>query len=215
MFDGYTLAIRGWSRCKWAMAFFAWVTSWAMGFGVLLRYDHAPGDARRLPPLQWPAATRLAPGPRATLLLFAHPRCACTRASIGELARLLPRLGRGVRALVLVLEPSGVAEGWDDTEVVRGAARIPGVTVVHDSDGSEAARFNAATSGLTLLYDAHGALLFHGGITPSRGHEGDSFGARRLLALVRGQAPDRHDSPVFGCALQGPAPVAAAAAQRP
>jgi hypothetical protein len=57
------------------------------------------------------------------------------------------------------------------------------------------------TSGAVLLYSSDGKLLFQGGITPARGHQGDSFGRQRILALLDGDAPDRRDAPVFGCAL--------------
>ena len=37
-------------------------------------------------------------------------------------------------------------------------------------------RFGAETSGQTLLYDRDGRLLFSGGTTGSRGHDGDNAG---------------------------------------
>ena len=46
-----------------------------------------------------------------------------------------------------------------------------------------------------------GRRLFSGGITPSRAHEGDSFGRRRILAILHGEKADRDTSPVFGCGL--------------
>ena len=56
----------------------------------------------------------------------------------------------------------------------RSAAAIPGVTVHVDHDGGEARRFGAETSGFVVLYDAHGELLFAGGITTGRGQAGDN-----------------------------------------
>ena len=90
----------------------------------------------------------------------------------------------------------------------RDAARaIPDVRVIEDE--SEAHVFGAATSGQVLLYDEAGKLVFRGGITPARGHEGDSAGGevvRRFLSARSGRrAADRsvspHASDVFGCAL--------------
>jgi hypothetical protein len=60
-------------------------------------------------------------------------------------------------------------------------------------------------SGFTLLYDPAGRLRFAGGITSARGHEGDSFGQRRILAVLSGDPADRADAPVFGCSLHGAA----------
>jgi hypothetical protein len=76
------------------------------------------------------------------------------------------------------------------------------VTTVRDDDGVEAARFQALTSGATALYDPQGRLLFSGGITSARGHEGDSFGIRRISSLLRTGKADRADAPVFGCSLR-------------
>ncbi len=73
-----------------------------------------------------------------------------------------------------------------------------------DLAGREAALFSVSTSGTTVLYDAGGARLFAGGITSARGHEGNSFGQQRLVALLGHGAADRGDSPVFGCGLRDP-----------
>ena len=69
---------------------FAWAAVVSGGFAVLMRYKSTPGEAHR-PPAQWPRESRLqrASGQRATLVLFAHPECPCTRASVTELARLV------------------------------------------------------------------------------------------------------------------------------
>jgi hypothetical protein len=126
--------------------------------------------------------------------------CPCTRASITELGKLLPRLGPQVSAWVVVARAVDEPD-WDQAELWDRAASIPGVRVFRDDDGVEAERFHAATSGLTLLYDRTGRLRFAGGITSQRGHEGDSFGPRRIESLVKTGTADRADSPVFGCTL--------------
>jgi hypothetical protein len=75
------------------------------------------------------------------------------------------------------------------------------VTAVRDDDGVEAARFRATTSGTAALYDARGRLLFTGGLTSARGHEGDSAGLQRIASLLRTGQADRSDAPVYGCSL--------------
>ena len=184
-----------------------WATAVTSGFAILLRYKTTPGEATQ--PLQrWPSHSRLTPSSDlATLVLFAHPHCPCTHASVSELARLMSRVSGRVVAYVVVVRPPGVPEDWDDTELRRRAAAIPGIRVIRDGEGLEAARFGAAVSGLTLLYDEKGQLRFAGGITASRGHEGESFGGRRILAVLAGETPDRQDAPVFGCALGASANV--------
>jgi hypothetical protein len=172
------------------------------GFAAVWKYKSTPGAPDDSPPMAWPAASRIERQPdRPVLLLFAHPQCPCTRASVRELARLMARVRDRVDAHVLALRPTDVGEEWDGAWLWSAAAEIPGVTVTADADGREAARFHAATSGQTLLYDARGRLAFSGGLTASRGHEGDSFGQRRIVALLTTGAADRPDSPVFGCAL--------------
>ena len=152
-------------------------------------------------PSRWPAETRLqaAPG-RASLILFGHPQCPCTRATLAELARLMDRYGDRLDAWVLFATPSGAAGEVSRTDLWSSAERIPGVHVLRDEDGAEAARFGAATSGTVALY-RDGKLLFNGGITPARGHEGDSFGKERLVSLLTTGKADRNDAPVFGCSL--------------
>jgi hypothetical protein len=106
-----------------------------------------------------------------------------------------------LEACVVFIKPKGASTDWDDTELRRSAAAIPGVTVLTDADGSEARRFGAETSGHTLLFDRTGALLFSGGITASRGHAGRNDGESAIIAAVNGKQTLRARTPVFGCSL--------------
>jgi hypothetical protein len=180
-----------------------WVCALAAGFAVLWSYKSTPAEADQTPPERWPAASQIArTAGRPTLVMFVHPKCPCTRASVAELGRLMARLGDTVSAHVRVLRPPDAAADWNHhTSVWDRAAAVPGVTVQADADGVEAARFHAVTSGQTLLYDRQGRLAFNGGLTAARGHEGDSFGRQRILALVTTGRADRADAPVFGCSL--------------
>jgi hypothetical protein len=185
-----------------ALALGLWVGALGSGFTILLKYKSTPGPIDDGRPRGWPVDSRLPkPDQRAALVMFAHPHCPCTRASISELAHLMGSLPDRMTAYVLFLRPSEASAEWDRTDLWRSAASIPGVTVVLDHDGVEARRFHALTSGLTLVYDREGRLLFEGGITPSRGHEGNSFGRQRIISLLTTGNADRTDSPVFGCAL--------------
>jgi hypothetical protein len=85
----------------------------------------------------------------------------------------------------------------------RQAAAIPGVTVHSDDGGVETRRFHAETSGYTVLYDPRGNLLFQGGITSSRGHEGDNAGRTALESLVQGKVFSQVRTSVYGCSLLG------------
>jgi hypothetical protein len=183
----------------------AWIATVAFGLTRLWTYESTP-DAPARAPAAWPADTRVARAAGLpTLVLFAHPRCPCSRATLGELAKLMTECRGRLTATVLVLRPSGMASGWERTDLWYSAARIPGVSVITDPGGVESRRFGAATSGQVVLYGANGTLLFAGGITESRGHEGDNAGQSAVTSLVLGStssAPAHPvHTPVYGCPL--------------
>jgi hypothetical protein len=185
----------------------ALVVLWAVvclgGLALLWRYKTRPGDPGD-PPSRWPAAAGLARAEqRATLVMTVHPHCACTRASLAELGRLMQRAPAGVAAYILFVAPDGVAAGWENGEHWDRAHHMPGVEVVLDRGGVLAEQvFRLKVSGHVLVYDAAGALRFSGGITGARGHEGDNIGETRVAALLSDHAADADSSHVFGCALE-------------
>jgi hypothetical protein len=188
-------------RFRWAMLFTAWAAAVAIGGSLLWRYAATAGAAAT-PPERWPTQSSIQrDAGQPTLVMLAHPLCPCTRASVAELAVLMTRLGPRVRAHVLFVRPRAAGSGWEDTPLWHSAAAIPGVRVHADAGGAEAALFRAATSGQLVVYDASGALVFSGGITGARGHEGDNVGLSRVLALLGGGRVDQSESRVFGCAL--------------
>src|ERR1043165_5323235 len=78
-----------------------WMAAVAWGFYALARYDATPGASAEAP-AHWPSDAPLALDPtRLTLLLFAHPRCPCTRATLGELDRVIAASGERLSAHVL------------------------------------------------------------------------------------------------------------------
>lgn len=184
----------------------AWTAGIAFGFRILLAYEGKPGTIG-IVPAEWPSASKIERlTDRPTLIMLAHPRCPCTRASVAELAQLMARVQGKVCAYVLFLMPEPPGADWKNTDLRRGAAAIPGVKVLSDTDGVEARRFGAETSGLTLLFASNGRLLFSGGITESRGHAEDNTGERAIEALVNNQSPTRTATLAFGCALANHSP---------
>lgn len=184
-------------------AWVSWALITAIGVGVLWNYENAAG-ATATPPSNWPAASSIRPAAdRATLVMLAHPHCPCTRASIGELARLMAQTQGRLTAYVLFLKPANSPEDWEKSDLWQSAAAIPGVNVVLDNESAEARRFHALTSGHTVLYDTQGRLLFSGGITRSRGHFGDNEGRSAIVSLVNAGQADRNETAVFGCPLYG------------
>ena len=188
-------------RLMLGIAAVIWLAAGLGGGTVLYRYAYAPGQEARVQP-GWPADSRLARNTGGnTLVVAIHPQCPCTRASMVELNDLMLSLRGKVKAYVLVIKPQGSADGWEETEAVKRARSIPGVTVVSDGDGKEAARFGAETSGQAFLYDARGKLAFNGGLTASRGHIGDNAGVESIASLIDSGKAGQSTSLVFGCPL--------------
>lgn len=178
-----------------------WLSMIAAGVGTLWSYESTPGTGAAAPG-SWPVASRIKPdASRATLVMLAHPHCPCTRASIGELARLMTQARGRVTAYVLFVKPQGFSDEWVQSDLWASVAAIPGVTPVMDDGGGEAGLFHAETSGQTVLYDAKGNLLFSGGITSARGHAGDNAGRTAIVSLLTSEDAEERDTPVFGCPL--------------
>jgi hypothetical protein len=192
------------SAFRWltlGLAAFAWMAAVGLGFTLLMNYSVEPG-APALAPRQWPNGRIAAPQGQHLLVMTVHPQCPCTRASVTELNNLMGLLrGTNVKGYVLAVKPAEFDDKWVRTESVRNAGRIPGIEVLVDVDGAESSRLGAQTSGQVLLYGPDGGLLFAGGLTPDRGHLGDSPGRHRIVSLVKNGTADAHDSLVFGCSL--------------
>ncbi|MBN9414344.1 hypothetical protein ABS71_22830 [bacterium SCN 62-11] len=146
-------------------------------------YECTPGRAA-LPPEHYPGTGAL---PR--LILFLHPRCPCSRATVDELTQIGP-----LPQLEIVLSQASSAGALK--------AQFPQAELVSDPEGIERELYHAWTSGQLVGYSADGRLGFCGGITASRGQRGASLGRAHLLAWLHGQ-PQQQAS-VFGCPLVNP-----------
>jgi hypothetical protein len=197
-----------WKTVPTAWLVIPWFVLIGAGFIQLLHYGSSAGEDASTAPRSWPTRSRVNPNPGVfNLVLFAHPKCPCSRATIGELSILMAQCQAKVASHILFLRPLVFLEGWEQTNLWRAGEIIPGVEVLADPGGAEATLFRAATSGEVLLYDLNGQLVFEGGITASRGHAGDNPGRSAIVSLVtRGETGVR-SSPVFGCSLRDPSPL--------
>lgn len=179
-----------------------WIILTTSGFFVLWRYESTPGPDGGTGEY---ANTRGSFQPertdKQTLLFFAHPRCPCTKASLNELERLVANCDGRLHIEVFFFNPATEEMQWSQTELWKQAVRIPGVTVTRDAGGEMAARFGATTSGHAILLDTAGDVLFTGGITASRGHEGDNLGRSSIESLVHSGDATQRTTPTFGCTL--------------
>jgi hypothetical protein len=192
--------LRPWQACAGAV----WLVLVLSGSAMMWRYGSTAG-APGAPPATWPAASNL---PLAsdvpTLVMLVHPMCPCSRASLDELEVVMSRAAGRARAYVVFVRPPGVTDDWRSTDYWHKASSIPGTTPVVDEGGAEAHALGSLTSGHVLLYAPGGRLLYSGGITGARGHEGDNEGRRDVLALIADQAPTSVRRPVYGCGLDDP-----------
>ncbi len=178
----------------------------AVGLTTLWRYQRAPGVAAAAP-TTWPTGSRFARPSltRPTVLMFIHPGCPCSRASLTELAKVVANTAPAPAVSIVFMGSDDALAEWVEGASWKQAERIPGAQLLVDMDGSEAARFGAVTSGQTLAYGADGRLLFAGGVTIARGEVGPSRGAALLKAaldLSAGALATRAN--VFGCPLVRP-----------
>jgi hypothetical protein len=177
-----------------------WGTTVVLAVGAIRRFESTPGQAAAASSA-WPVASRVARArDGATLVMLIHPHCACSRASVKELAEILDHAPPSLHAYVLVYRPADFPPGWEKTDVYRAASALHRTEVLVDVDGAEAKRFGAFTSGQTFLYDAGGRLRFSGGITSLRGHEGANRGTADVIRLA-GAPAGKATHPVFGCAI--------------
>lgn len=174
---------------------------------TLVDYEAYAGEQGNVSP-QWPVDSTLErSASHLTLLMFIHPQCPCTRASIGELSELMASCQSRLKVQVLVLAPAQWDRAIIESDIWEAAAAIPGVTVQTDPDGREARRFGALTSGMVVLYGPQGDLRFRGGITGARGHSGLNLGRAAVTSLsVEGERSGsvRGQCSVFGCPLFSP-----------
>jgi len=182
-----------------------WLLTIGLCMNGLARYSSTPSGTEVLPG-QLPADSRIHTDPqRATLLVFLHPHCPCSRATVSELDRLLSQVSGRVNAYAVVIHPAETPADWYRTTLWHQVSGIRDLTTIVDAGCELTRRCRATVSGQTLLYGADGALQFRGGITVARGHEGDSPGRSSILSFL-GLLPEATESleaecAVFGCPL--------------
>ncbi len=172
-----------------------WAFGVLAGYTMVLQY-HVRG-AEQQQATREPAAA--APSGR-RLLVFVHPKCPCSLASVRQLSRIISRDPTLPVEFHLFL-PADASSDWAQGAVWELASRIPTACLELDVDGALAASRHVEFSGHCILLNEHGECLFSGGVTPGRGHEGDSAGGNELLAaiLTGRQAAATFD--VFGCRI--------------
>jgi len=183
-----------------------WLCAVGYGMSVLMTHERTPST---------PAVSHLSSGEVLLpflcekpfgLVMFAHPHCVCTKASLSELQLLVSKCSSdSVQVTVFFVKPEGASEEWVKSDSWQKASELPNVQVMIDESATLAKRLGAITSGQTFLINATGKILFSGGITIGRGVTGDNAGRRTILSFVT-HTPSGDDllqrtSDVFGCTL--------------
>ncbi|MGB7327026.1 MAG: hypothetical protein WBD31_19275 [Rubripirellula sp.] len=181
-----------------------WCLATGAGFIVVERYAHTPAELNHQVS-QWPASGQLpTTTEKPTLVMFAHPYCPCTRASMSELARILSKCEEQVTASVVFLEYKGIDKPVTESVLWTQAKAIPNLHVAVDHQQRISKLFQASSSGETFLFEADGKLAYHGGITLSRGHAGDNAGHDAVVSILAQGTNRPITGPVYGCSLSRP-----------
>lgn len=176
-----------------------WLALIVVGFSFLADYDRLANKSA-VHMKHWPLASRIKRSSmEKTAVMFVHPLCPCTRASITEFCQLVTNFPQLRPVIVLsYVEPT---TDWNRKVIWDRCNSIPGAKIVVDRDGNEINAFRASTSGETFIYNEAGQLLFSGGLTGFRGHEGDNQSLDIAESTANGDLCAPQETPVFGCSL--------------
>lgn len=158
---------------------------------------------------QWPAESTLPlHADLPTLVVFIHPECPCSRATLDHLR---PLAERGDTSIVLVTMTPPVSEstlprGVGCHQQIASLAESLNVVRIDDVGGGEAKRFEVTTSGTCFLFTPDSRSVFQGGVTSGRGHRGANAGLRMMSDRIGGKSHSAAAHPVFGCSLENETP---------
>lgn len=189
-------------RLAWGLALLTWGLLIGVGLRIQEKYSTTPG-AIETSLRSWPKTSHIpfVKNSLPTLLVFLHPKCPCSSATLRELGILMARTNGKANVYAVFAKP----KSWTVEEVKgrlwKNANKIRGVKVFIDESSVEAKGFGALTSGHAALFNSNGDLVFTGGITAGRGHEGDNPGLSSIANFIHSGSTLLPQSKVFGCAL--------------
>ncbi len=183
-----------------------WIFITFMGFAQLLIYSNTPAKKDTdIVISPWPATSKIKRIEHTpTLLLFLHPECPCSQATVEELQRIMLRL-EGIQASVITIfyKPKSKPTSWVQNSLWKKVEANSRIRTFIDEDAEETTIFDAEVSGETLLFNESGNLVFRGGITPSRGHQGDNPGEDFIIRWFRGARDLAFtQTSIFGCRIR-------------
>ena len=135
-----------------------------------------------------------------TLILFYHPHCVCTRATVHNLQSVTAATNKHLNSIAIAYQPVISDPRWIHSSTSRDLKKA-GFRVFADLDGKCCRELGVYTSGHVLVYDEQGKLVFNGGVTQSRGHEGSCNACDDLVKSIENADENIFVWPVFGCAI--------------
>jgi hypothetical protein len=176
----------------WTVIFFV---SWS------LFYSFSTTAGKHTVMMRWPASEALPLlHDKPNILIFLHPKCSCSVASIAEFRRLVDSLSGRVHVRAILMKYQQVRS----KEIPEGFAslfEIPEIKISRDDDGIISKSLGALTSGIVYLIDEEGLVVYQGGLTASRGHGGITAGSEFIRAWVTKRDDKTFMQKVFGCHL--------------
>lgn len=191
------------TRVTKALLCLIWISGSVYGLSYLWQYENAPGELGGASE-SWPPKSQLTNNDpsKPTLVMFLHPKCPCSRASVEELARLYRYVHGRVNIHILFRSPKTFSQqDVKESAIWQAAKDIPSLTHKIDENDFEISLFRPKTSGQVYLYDTNGNLQFSGGITAGRGHVGDNVGSSSIKNYVLYKKHPQVRAAIFGCSL--------------
>jgi hypothetical protein len=180
-----------------------WIGLLLIGHTVLFEYELTAGPLTNTKRI-FPNKTSIPlTHSRQNLILFLHPACPCSVATVEEFRELMREGEKDSMGTVVFFMPREKESEWSLMPIISSVKRIPNVSVLFDTNGGQAEIFGAATSGHVFVYDGRGILQFSGGITGARGHTGDNQYLEVAKKTIISKNPKFATTPVFGCSLRG------------
>lgn len=135
-----------------------------------------------------------------SLFIFYHPHCPCTMSTARMFSRIENSIATNPKVVAVAYCPKDESTTWIDSRITEVFRKLS-ATVIADRGAVVAQKFGVETSGHVLVYQASGRLVFDGGITPGRGHEGDCPASRNLIQKVSAHSGQLDQWPVYGCPI--------------
>jgi len=198
----FRVSTRTWRNYPWfgiAAGTGIWIVGISIGMWQLVAYSTTPGPTTEVRAV-WPQQSTLQLETEShTLLVFMHPRCPCSRATLNSMARVLASAEVEVVPKFIFGCPSTESATWAQTDLWTFAEGL-GQPIL-DWDSAESQLFGAVTSGHVMLFAPTGELVFSGGVTIGRGHEGDAIGKCALSEALRGKNAANDRFQIYGCPI--------------